>query len=133
MQLKKMGIIVLAFSCLGRSTWSDDDFSKEVVKATSLTSTLYTLEGAGGNVTASIGPDGVLLVDCDFAEMSDKLIAKLKELKGGSPRFIINTHLHYDHTGGNQVFGSTATNISATQVRTSLASEQVLWKKTHPA
>ena len=123
----------MVFSCFGRSAWSDDDFSKEVVKVTPLTSTLYMLEGAGGNVTASIGPDGVLLVDCDFAEMSDKLIAKLKELKGGSPRFIINTHFHYDHTGGNQVFGSTATVISATQVRTRLTSEQVLWKKTHPA
>src|SRR5262245_4032747 len=79
-------------SSLGSLASADDDFSKEIFKATPLSATLYMLEGAGGNITASIGVDGVLLVDCDFAEMSEKLVAKLKELKGGSPRFIINTH-----------------------------------------
>lgn len=125
--------ILFCFLCLTRMAFADDDFSKEVFKSTQLTPTLYMLEGAGGNITASIGPDGVLLVDCDFAEMSEKLLAKLKELKGSSPRFIVNTHFHYDHTGGNQVFGSTATIVAATPVRTRLMSEQILWKKTHPA
>lgn len=91
------------------------------------------VEGAGGNITASIGSDGVLLVDDDFAQMADKLLAKLKELKGSTPRYILNTHFHYDHTGGNEVFGSTATIISTTAVRTRLMSEQTLWKKEHPA
>jgi glyoxylase-like metal-dependent hydrolase (beta-lactamase superfamily II) len=133
MQLKKLSFTLVSILCIGFSGRADDDFSKEVVRVTPLTATLYMLQGAGGNVTASIGPDGVLLVDCDFAEMSDKLVAKLKELKGSSPRLIINTHFHYDHTGGDQIFGSTATIIAATQVRTRLMSEQVLWKKTHPA
>lgn len=112
--------------------FAQDDFSQEVVKATPLTSTLYMLEGAGGNITASIGSDGVLLVDDDFAPMAEKLVAKLKELKGSSPRFIINTHFHYDHTGGNEVFGSTATIIAATAARERLMTEQTLWKKQHP-
>ncbi len=111
---------------------ADDDFSKEVVKSTSLTPSLYMLEGAGGNITALIGPDGVLLVDDDFAQMADKLVAKLKELKGGPPRYIVNTHFHYDHTGGNEVFGPTATIIAATAVRERLMTEQTLWKKQHP-
>jgi len=121
-------LVLLSF----RVAFADDDFSKEVVKATPLTSTLYMLEGAGGNITASIGTDGVLLVDDDFAPMAEKLVAKLKELKGASPRFIINTHFHYDHTGGNEVFGSTATIIAATAVRERLMTEQVLWKEQHP-
>lgn len=110
-----------------------DDFSSEKYKSKILTPSLYMLEGAGGNITAFIGEDGVLLVDDDFAEMADKLLAKLKELKGGSPRFIINTHFHYDHTGGNNVFGQTATIISSNEVRERLATTQKLWGKDHSA
>ncbi len=111
---------------------ADDDFSKEVVKSTPLTSSLHMLEGAGGNITALIGSDGVFLVDDDFAQMADKLLIKLKELKGASPRFIVNTHFHYDHTGGNEVVGPTATIIAATAERDRLMKEQTLWKKQHP-
>ena len=129
----KRWIIIILCVLANRMAMADDDFSKEVFKATQLTPTIYMLEGAGGNITALIGKDGVLLVDCDFSEMADKLVSKLKDLKGANPRYIINTHFHYDHTGGNQVFGSTATIIAATPVRTRLMSEQILWKKTHPA
>ncbi len=111
---------------------ADDDFSKIEVKATALTSSIYMLEGAGGNITAFIGTDGTFLVDDDFAPMADKLVAKLKELKGASPRFVVNTHFHYDHTGGNEVFGRTATIIAAKGVRERLMSEQILWKVKHP-
>src|SRR5690242_1205881 len=111
---------------------ADDDFSNEVIKSTRLTPSLYMLEGAGGNMTALIGSDGVLLVDDDFAPMADKLVRKLKELKGNSPRYIVNTHFHYDHTGGNEVFGPTATIIAASEVRERLKTEQTLWKKQHP-
>lgn len=131
--MKTMRIIFASLALLSvQTSFADDDFSKEVVRSTPLTSSLYMLEGAGGNITASIGSDGVLLVDDDFAPMAEKLVAKLKELKGGSPRFIINTHFHYDHTGGNEIFGSTATIIAATAVRDRLMTEQTLWKKQHP-
>lgn len=131
MKLKLLLLFTLVWSQY-RVALAADDFSKEVVKATLLTSSIYMLEGAGGNMTASIGSEGVLLVDVDFAPMAEKLVTKLKELKGGSPRFIVNTHFHYDHTGGNEVFGSTATIIAATAVRERLAMEQTLWKKQHP-
>ncbi|MBC7458509.1 MAG: MBL fold metallo-hydrolase [Bdellovibrionaceae bacterium] len=113
--------------------FADDDFSKEIFKSTALTTSIYMLEGAGGNITASIGPDGVFLVDDDFAEMNEKLVIKLKDLGGSSPRFIVNTHFHYDHTGGNEKFGKTATVIAATAVRNRLMTEQILWGKRHPA
>ena len=125
-----MGIFLLLFLALAHA---DDDFSKEGERAIPLTSSLYQIEGAGGNITASIGADGVLLVDDDFSQMADKLLEKLKELKGGVPRFIVNTHFHYDHTGGNEIFGPTATIIAATEVRDRLMTEQVLWGKKHPA
>jgi len=114
-------------------THADDDFSKEVVKPTPLGHQLTMLEGAGGNMTALTGPDGTLLIDDDFAPMAPKIIEQLKALKGDSPRYIVNTHFHYDHTGGNEVFGKTATIIAADEVRQRLATEQTLWKKQHPA
>ncbi len=110
-----------------------EDFSTVEYHSTALTSSLYMLEGAGGNITASIGSDGVFLVDDDFSEMSKKLVLKLKSLGGGSPRFILNTHFHYDHTGGNENFGQTATIIAASEVRNRLMSEQFLWGKKHAA
>lgn len=111
---------------------ADDDFSKEVVKATTLTTNLYMLEGAGGNMTALLSSEGTLLVNDDFAPMAGKIVAKLKELGGDSPRYIVNTHFHYDHTGGNEVFGNTATIIAAPALRTRLRTRQTLWKKQFP-
>ncbi|MEI8028001.1 MAG: MBL fold metallo-hydrolase [Pseudomonadota bacterium] len=130
--MKISGILLGIALFAGKIADAADDFSKQIVEETQLTPSLYMLQGGGGNITASIGPDGVLLVDCEFAGMSDKLVTKLKELKGGSPRYIINSHFHYDHSGGNQVFGATATIISATQTRNRLMKEQILWKKSHP-
>jgi cyclase len=126
-------ILTLAALHSPKPARASEDFSKETVKATQLTDSLYMLEGAGGNITASIGSDGVFLVDDDFAEMAPKLLGKLKELHGDSPKYIVNTHFHYDHTGGNEVFGSTATIIAATAVRDRLMAEQLLWKEKHPA
>ncbi|HEX5314556.1 MAG TPA: MBL fold metallo-hydrolase, partial [Gammaproteobacteria bacterium] len=62
---------------------------------------LWYLHDQGGNVTALIGPDGTLLVDAEFAPDVPALLAKIKALGGTAPRFVINTHYHEDHTGGN--------------------------------
>lgn len=122
--------LVSVFSRPARAV--DEDFLQTNFKTTPLADSLYMLEGAGGNITASIGPDGVFLVDDDFAEMAGKLLAKLKELHGESPKYIVNTHFHYDHSGGNEVFGSSATIIAASAVRARLMTEQTLWKEKHP-
>lgn len=131
-----MNIINIIIACVitySVNGHAEDEFEKINFKETPLTKSLYMLEGAGGNITASIGSDGVLLVDDDFAEMSEKLVIKLKELGGNTPRYIINTHFHYDHTGGNKNFGKTATIIAASEVRKRLMSEQTLWRTQHPA
>ena len=64
---------------------------------------VYLLNGAGGNTTVQIGNDGVLVVDTQFAPMADKLLAEIRKIAGGKPiRFVIDTHGHPDHVGGNE-------------------------------
>ena len=79
------------------------------------------LEGAGGNIGVSVGPDGILIVDDQFAPLAEKIRAALKGLGEGKLKFILNTHWHGDHTGGNVVFGPEAPIIAQTNVRKRLA------------
>ncbi len=60
------------------------------------------LVGGGGNVTVQMGKDGVLLVDTNFAELAPKIMAAIRKLSDGPVRYVINTHVHPDHTGGNE-------------------------------
>src|SRR5690348_12218171 len=80
------------------------DFSKVEIKTTRLADDFYTLEGLGGTVSVLTGPDGVLLVDSQFAALTDKLVAALPKISSQPIRFLIDTHLHGDHTGGNENF-----------------------------
>lgn len=101
-----------------------EDFSKVEIKATRVANGLYMLEGAGGNMAASVGEDGVVLVDDEFAPLAGKIEAVLKSLNASSKplRFVINTHYHFDHTGSNQILATDgATLISHTNVRARLA------------
>src|SRR5580692_8973971 len=63
---------------------------------------IYMIVGSGGNITVQAGKDGVLLVDTGLANMSDKVLAAIKTISTGPIRYIINTHYHADHTGGNE-------------------------------
>src|SRR5207247_8799359 len=65
----------------------------------------YTLEGQGGTIGALVGPDGVFLVDSQFAPLTDKIVAAVKQISDGRIRFLVNTHVHGDHTGGNENLG----------------------------
>jgi cyclase len=91
------------------------DFSKVQIKATKVSGNIYMLEGAGGNIAASIGEDGIVIVDDQFAPLADKIQAALKELKitDKPVRFVINTHYHGDHTGGNEPFSNTGSTVIA--------------------
>jgi cyclase len=80
------------------------DFSKVEIKTTRLAADFYTLEGQGGTISVLTGPDGVLLVDSQFAPLTDKLVAAIRKISDKPIRFLIDTHVHGDHTGGNENF-----------------------------
>jgi cyclase len=80
------------------------DFSKVEIKTTQIADNFYTLEGLGGTISVLTGPDGVLLVDSQYSALTDKLAAAIKKLSNKPIRFVINTHVHPDHTGGNENF-----------------------------
>jgi glyoxylase-like metal-dependent hydrolase (beta-lactamase superfamily II) len=80
------------------------DDSKTVIKTTDLGNKTYMLEGRGGNITIAVGTDGILMVDTQFATLSDKIKAAIKEISPLPIKYIINTHFHGDHTGGDANF-----------------------------
>jgi glyoxylase-like metal-dependent hydrolase (beta-lactamase superfamily II) len=111
------------------------DFSKVEVKATPVAGHIYMLQGAGGNIGVSVGSDGVLIVDDEFAPLADKIRAALKGIGtegAGKIAFILNTHWHGDHTGGNPVFGREAPIIAQDNVRKRLTAEQHVMGNTTP-
>ena len=91
------------------------DFSKVEVKTTDLGHNTYMLEGAGGNVTVAVGSDSVIIVDAQFAPMHDKLKAAIAKITNLPVKYLINTHYHGDHTGGNEAFGKEGVTIFAHQ------------------
>ncbi len=95
----------------------DEDFSKVQMKVTKVAGSVYMLQGAGGNIGASIGDDGIVIVDDQFAPLAEKIQAALKGITDKPVRFIINTHYHGDHTGGNAYFQKQAPIIAQDNVR----------------
>jgi len=104
--------------------YAQQDFSKVEIKAEKVTGNVYMLQGSGGNIGVSVGSDGILIVDDQFAPLADKVKAALKALGEGKLKFVLNTHWHGDHTGGNVVFGPEAPIIAHDNVRKRLAVEQ---------
>jgi cyclase len=98
------------------------DFSKVEIKATKLGANFYVLEGQGGAIGVLVGPDGVFMVDSQFAPLSEKIAAAIKQLTDRPIRFMVNTHVHGDHTGGNENFAKMGvTIISRDELRARLA------------
>jgi glyoxylase-like metal-dependent hydrolase (beta-lactamase superfamily II) len=101
------------------------DFSKVEIKTTKVGEGVYMLEGAGGNIGAHAGPEGVLVIDDQFAPLTDKIKAAITAISDKPIRFLLNTHWHGDHTGGNENFAKAGVAIVAhDNVRRRLSSEQ---------
>ena len=117
------------------SVQAQTDWSKVEVKAQKVSGNVYMLEGAGGNIGVSVGDDGILIVDDQYAPIADKIRAALKGIADKKLRFILNTHWHGDHTGGNVVFGPEAPIIAHDNVRKRMSTEQKseIFKRTTPA
>ena len=78
-----------------------------VITSEDLGNGIHMLTGQGGNIGLLAGDDGVFVIDSQFAPIAPKNLAKINELAGGAPTFLVNTHWHGDHTGGNANFGGT--------------------------
>ena len=132
--MKKFLLLTVVLLC-AVSAHAQTDFSKVEIKATKVAGNVYMLQGSGGNIGVSVGDDGLLIVDDQFAPLADKIRAALKGLADKKLRFILNTHWHGDHTGGNVVFGPEATIIAHDNVRKRLATEQksTVFNSTTPA
>jgi cyclase len=101
------------------------DYSKVEIKTTKLANNFYTLEGAGGTIGVLVGPDGVFMVDSQFAPLTDKIVAAIKQISDGRIRFMVNTHVHPDHTGGNENLGKLGVALlSRDQLRARLSGGQ---------
>ena len=87
--------------------YAQEDAASPSVSTTAIKGNLHLLQGKGGNVVASVGDDGILIIDDDYAEYASAYHVALKQLSGdeGLPRFVINTHWHFDHVGTNAYWG----------------------------
>lgn len=106
---------------------AQQDFSKVEIQTTSLGSGLAMLQGSGGNLGISTGPDGVLLIDDQYAPLTEKIRAAIAELSSEPIRFVLNTHWHGDHTGGNENLGRAGAVILAhDEVRNRMSSDHYM-------
>lgn len=102
------------------------DFSKVEIQTIKVAEGIYMLIGQGGNIGVCIGEDGVFLIDNQFAQLTDKIIAAVRDLTDKPIKFLINTHWHADHTGGNENFGNLGiTIIAQDNVYVRMANEQI--------
>ena len=97
-------LTVLGFAGVLASAQAQQDFSKVEIKTTKISDNFYTLEGQGGTIGVLTGPDGIFMVDDEFAPLSDKIVAAIRKISNAPIRFLVNTHVHGDHTGGNENF-----------------------------
>jgi glyoxylase-like metal-dependent hydrolase (beta-lactamase superfamily II) len=103
---------------------AQQDLSHVQIKVTKVAGSVYMLEGAGGNIGASIGDDGIVLVDAQYAPLAKKIRAALKNIADRPVRFVINTHYHDDHTNGNFDFHQDAVIIAHDNLRKRLESRE---------
>jgi glyoxylase-like metal-dependent hydrolase (beta-lactamase superfamily II) len=103
------------------------DFDKIAIRALPVKGNIHLLQAEGGNIAVSVGTDGTLMVDDEYQPMDKKLKAAITALTPQPVRFVINTHWHNDHTGGNEMLGSSgAVIIAHDNGRTRMASDQVM-------
>jgi cyclase len=120
-------VLTLALLGLAGGASAQQDFSNVEVRATPIRDGLYLLTGRGGNIVASAGDDGVFLVDDQYAPLTERILAALAEISDQPVRFVINTHWHGDHVGGNENLARAGAVIVAHEnVRRRMSTEQFM-------
>jgi cyclase len=112
MKVMIAGLVLVA--CVGvRTQAQQQDFSQVQIKTTKLAGNFFMLEGSGGTIGVLPGPEGVFMVDTQFAPLGDKIVAAIKQISDGRIRWLVNTHVHPDHIGGNENIGKLGATIFA--------------------
>lgn len=122
--LAALGTASLLGSTLARAQGGPPDFSQVEIKTTKLADNVFELVGRGGSIGVLTGPDGILMVDGEFAPLTPKIVAAIRQFSSAPIRFLVNTHDHGDHTGGNENFAKMGAVI--------VAREEVRERLLHP-
>jgi glyoxylase-like metal-dependent hydrolase (beta-lactamase superfamily II) len=124
----KTPLFAFSFAVLAATVYAQapqPDFSKVEIKTTKISNTFYTLEGQGGTIGVLTGPDGIFMVDSQFAPLSQKIAAAIHQISDKPIRFMVNTHVHGDHTGGNENFAKMGATI--------FSRDELRWRLAHPS
>src|SRR5437899_3032226 len=114
--LSALELCLLSWLVVGPAP-AQQDFSKVQIKVSKVAGSVYMLEGSGGNIGVSVGEDGIVIVDDQFAPLAPKIREALKSITDKPLKFVLNTHFHGDHTGGNAQFGTEVPIIAHENVR----------------
>lgn len=125
--MKKITQCVALIASLTTASAMAQDFSKIEIETIAVADNIFMLKGAGGNVGVSVGEDGVLLIDAQYEPMADKIKAAVAKLSNKPARFLLNTHWHFDHTGGNKRLNDDAVvSLAQKNVRTRMMAGGVI-------
>ena len=120
-----VGLLILAFTA--PSTFAQQDFSNVQIQVVDVAEGVYMLVGAGGNIGVSAGDDGVFVIDDQYAPLTEKIQAAIATISDQPVRFVVNTHWHGDHTGGNENMGAAGAVIVAHEnVRARMSVDQFI-------
>ncbi len=120
-------VLFFASCSFANSSFASQDFSKVEINTIKVTPNVYMLMGAGGNLGLSTGKDGAFLIDDQYAPLTGKILAAISKITQKPVKFLINTHWHFDHTGGNENIGKGDTLIVAHEnVRKRMSTDQLI-------
>jgi glyoxylase-like metal-dependent hydrolase (beta-lactamase superfamily II) len=130
----KVPFAVVALAVAVAPAAAQQDFSKVEIKAEKVAEGIHMLTGAGGNIGLSVGKSGTYVIDDQYAPLTDKILAAIRAITPDPVRFVVNTHWHADHTGGNENLGKAGALLVAHEnVRRRMSVEQFLGERRVPA
>lgn len=125
--MKKTTLVTMVLLCFAGADALAQDFEEVQIQIEQVSESVYMLVGSGGNIALSIGEDGTFIVDDQFAPLTDKIVSAIATLTMDPVSFVINTHWHFDHTGGNENFGeSGAVIVSHENSRSRMEIDQLI-------
>ena len=123
--MRRLSVTALILAGLAVPVWAQQDFSAVEIETIQVSGNVYMLVGAGGNIGLSVGDDGAFVIDDQFAPLSEKILAAIAAVTDADVKFLVNTHFHGDHTGGNEAFGAAGALIVAHEnVRARMSTDQ---------